>query len=346
MSLLDERIAEFDKYVWIHTQDPFQNKFDTHEKLPDSIAERMARLFSAPTRSNRSKLRKTIGIELVQDMDLFEPMCQLVGLTLSKVKGDIKANAMLCEPVPKVKTPTTLIKTDIGQSIISDYFAEKIENIYIYKEFYSFEDIQTVYSATNPSFVRQKRAKLMGHEIERRLAFAFHAASVPFEPIRKVEKLGSSDVTVDGYSYDLVSPSVKNALLRILCMVHNANVGQYGEDKLRSSAVDAKKSIKNKLNTTLLTLIDGLGCKSNRAGLAAVLENSDEFCQLRTLWKAVAIGAKKSNIKVRVLLPENQISDFAAFADRWSISLDSISETNSIEKGTEAGDGILIVNQV
>jgi hypothetical protein len=137
-------------------------------------------------------------------------------------------------------------------------------------------------------------------------------------------------------------------LLRVVATVHTANIGQYGESKddleIRK-AVAAIEKAGDRRRTTLLAFIDGVGFESNTAGLNGVLENADEFCQFRTIWKAAVIAASKSGRKATVAIPLLHHTRFASFCSRFSATLVDPSRQSMPRSGwVEAGDALIKVD--
>ena len=93
----------------------------------------------------------------------------------------------------------------------------------------------------------------------------------------------------------------------------------------------------------LVALIDGVGFRSNSAGLNGVLTKSDEFCQFRTIWKAVVIAGSKTNIKHRIYLPRSIIADFSDFITRYGYKSHCIAreDLSNMTRLIEAGDALI-----
>jgi hypothetical protein len=68
----------------------------------------------------------------------------------------------------------------------------------------------------------------------------------------------------------------------------------------------------------LLAFVDGVGFESNRAGLRGLLKKSDEFCQFRTIWKAIVICCSKLNKPVSVFLPGEEIERYRDWFGRYN----------------------------
>lgn len=54
----------------------------------------------------------------------------------------------------------------------------------------------------------------------------------------------------------------------------------------------------------LVAFVDGVGFKSNMAGLEAVLNNADEFIQFATCWKLLVIAARVFGTAVDLWIPD------------------------------------------
>lgn len=165
---------------------------------------------------------------------------------------------------------------------------------------------------------------------------------IPFEPRLKAEQEIAADVQVGRESFDLVFPDPGAARACVISTVHTANIGQYGESKDAGDIAVAKEAL-DELPThpLLIGLADGLGFRSNRAGLEGVLRTADEFCQFRTMWKAVVIGAAVTGTTSLALwLPDPE--RFETFFRRYGEAIDLLLERP--DQGVEAGDGLFVVD--
>ena len=184
--------------------------------------------------------------------------------------------------------------------------------------------LEALNQATWSGWIRQERAKRQGHEAEYRLAVLFSALDFPFAPKEKAENPLTKDAQVNGISHDLVVPNMDAPLVCVKSTVHTSNIGQYGESKDALEISEASDTLRSNFpqNTpTLVAMIDGIGFRSNRAGLNGVLSNSQEFCQFRTLWKAAAIAASRLGIEITVKLPGEHIESHRAFLERCGQSV-------------------------
>ena len=157
------------------------------------------------------------------------------------------------------------------------------------------------------------------------------------------------DASVAGVSFDIVIPSISRPLLCFKATVHTANIGQYGESKDDLEIKEAKEKLGAKFVKNapmIIALIDGNGFSSNRAGLDGVLFTADEFCQFRTLWKAVVIAHNKLGLdsrKIKILLPDEIVDDFEDFLETYGLynQLTKTPPSKGNWRRVEAGDAEL-----
>src|SRR5689334_9124822 len=91
MSTLNDRRAEFRKYVWNHSIDPFQTQFDDRRPLSGSEVTRLAKVGQIVRTHDDAPAATAIRPLLVADSELFALLLQLVGLTRNKILQDLKA---------------------------------------------------------------------------------------------------------------------------------------------------------------------------------------------------------------------------------------------------------------
>jgi len=93
----------------------------------------------------------------------------------------------------------------------------------------------------------------------------------------------------------------------------------------------------------LLAFIDGVGFESNRAGLDGVLEKSDEFCQFKTIWKAIMMSAATLDRRFEFSLPARSMENHRAFIGRWQGSsvLTPLEEKSLTGTEIEAGEAMI-----
>ena len=354
MNKLGNRRAEFFKFVWDHSADSFQTKFDkrrelTHpeicflKKLADGLREK----------KSRPEISKLIRKELTEtDDDLMVLLLQLTGLTRTKIIGDLKAS----QGVKKsgIKVPNDYKRLHEGQiwDFAGPYITDRFSTVFGPIARSSLEigpGAEAINQATYPGFIRQERAKRQGHEAELRLATLLMNAGIPFEPKEKADNPMCKDATVAGVSFDIVIPSISRPLLCFKATVHTANIGQYGESKDDLEIKEAKEKLGAKFVKNapmIIALIDGNGFSSNRAGLDGVLFTADEFCQFRTLWKAVIIAHNKLGLdsrKIKILLPDEIVDDFEDFLETYGLynQLTKTPPSKGNWRRVEAGDAEL-----
>ncbi|GMU26368.1 MAG: hypothetical protein AMXMBFR16_12730 [Candidatus Uhrbacteria bacterium] len=343
---LSDRRAEFASFVWNHAADAFQAKFDIRAKLTDSEIIILTSILAPKYLQSSDLLSAAVRDQVAADNRCLPLLLQLTGLTRNKILQDIKAFARNSRLNISLSSPRAMFGSESGARLASEYIARQLRRTFGASESVTPAMLEAVNQATWPGYIRQERAKRMGHEAEYRIACLLRDCRLPFAPAEKAENPLCRDVKIDDVSYDLVSPSATQATLRIKSTVHTANIGQYGESKddleIRE-AVDAISSeIASGSDITLLAFIDGVGFESNRAGLDGVLSKADEFCQFRTIWKAAAIAANKSGEALRVALPPVQLEQFRSFESRWQVDLERM-ESDQVETKdwVPAGDGFV-----
>jgi hypothetical protein len=182
---------------------------------------------------------------------------------------------------------------------------------------------QALNQSTWPGYVRQERAKRSGHEAEFRLATLFSSLKIPFVPEEKAENPLCRDAQIGGISFDIVVPDLRAPKIVFKATVHTANIGQYGESKDHLEIDEARRwldTLPGAERPLLVALIDGVGFRSNSAGLNGVLLKSDEFCQFRTIWKAAILAARATRRALDVYLPADALKRHAGFIDRYRFS--------------------------
>jgi len=351
MNKLDQKRAEFFKFVWDHSADSFQSKFDNRRALTAGEIAFLKRLTEGlREKKSRPEISKLIRRELADtDEDLMVLLLQLTGLTRTKIIGDLKASQVV--KASGVKVPNDYRRLHDGK--IWDYAGPYITDRFtaVFGPFAKSTNnigpgAESLNQATYPGFIRQERAKRQGHEAELRLATLLMNSGIPFEPKEKADNPMCKDATVAGVSFDIVIPAVSRPLLCFKATVHTANIGQYGESKDDLEIKEAKEKLGKAFGNDspkVVALIDGNGYSSNRAGLDGVLLTADEFCQFRTIWKAVVMAHSLLGLdskKIRIILPEDTLGDFADFLRTYNLSKQLIKTAPSSGKWrkVEAGD--------
>lgn len=344
MTELDRRRAEFRDFVWNHAADAFQAKFDTRAKLTDQETRLVLGLLSKVNLASTDRLANAISQTVAASSGMLPLLLQLVGLTRNKILQDIKGYARSTGLRISLSSPRSLFTCKEGAPLASAYLARQLIRVFAAAEMHlSPAMLETVNQATWPGYIRQERAKRMGHEAEYRIACLLRDCGVPFAPSQKAENPLCRDVKLGTVSYDLICPSLDEPLLCIKSTVHTANIGQYGESKddleIRAAATALKK-MRSRSGVTLLAFIDGVGFESNRAGLDGVLGVAHEFCQFRTIWKVAVIAGAKIGKGVTVALPADQIVRFAEFAQRYNAQLRKAPPDDAkLRHWVAAGDG-------
>jgi len=344
---VDQRRKEFNTFVWNHAADAFQAKFDMCAELEDEEVKALTTILTAENLNDTKKLAAAIRKALHADRDFVYRLLQVVGLTRNKIIQDIKPIVRLEKTKGvSLSSPQVIFNSTRGAELGSEYLARQCIRVFGHtKGQITAGVLEAINQATWPGYIRQERAKRMGHEAEYRLACLLKDCDLAFSPVEKAENPLCRDVIIDGMSYDLVSPSEKSALMRVVATVHTANIGQYGESKddleIRK-AITAMEESGDRDQVTLLAFIDGVGFESNTAGLTGVLTNADEFCQFRTIWKAAAIAANKIGKSSRVAIPADEHGSFTEFCKRHNATLvDREKLPDAPDDWVEAGDGFI-----
>lgn len=319
-SLTQERRAEFKRFVWNHGVDVFQAKFDARAKLIDDEEAFLLDLLAADHLDTLANVIARLDAKLAEHPERLSLLLQVVGLTRNKIVQDLKAFSRSTGTKFAVSSAKSILNHKVGRVYGLEYLARQVLRVFgPAKGEVTPAMLEAVTQATWPGYIRQERAKRMGHEAESRVAKLFKDCTLSFAPKEKAENPLCPDVKIGGISYDIVSPSVEKPLLRVKSTVHSSNIGQYGQSKDHLEVMAAKRAIQAEGagGATLLAFIDGVGFESNAAGLNGVLANADEFCQFRTIWKAAVIAAAKSRRSLTVALPKDQMDHFKPFAGRF-----------------------------
>ena len=348
MTKLEERRAEFKQFVWNHAEDAFQIKYDECPPLPPGLISWLSSLLAPGNLRDMRTASAAISAAVASNPEHLLRLLQLLGLTRNKIITDLKPTIRTNGLRISTSTAAALFKSEAGAKLAADYLAPKVITVFGGLSEATASVLKTINQATWPGYIRQQRAKESGHEAERRIAFLLYECGLPFEPEEKLENPKCGDKLIDGVSYDIVSPSVEAALMRVKSTVHTSNIGQYGESKDDLEIREARKSIdkdRNRASITLVAMIDGIGFESNSAGLNGVLENADEFCQYRTIWKIATVAASKSGRDVTVALPRDQIAQFAAFCKRHGAKLVTLDDEKDRKAWVTAGDGLIQIGE-
>lgn len=319
---------EFEANVWNHSEDEFQVSFDTAPELSENMVQLLTRTLS----SARDLRSGGLGAEefdallrelCIKNSEFVDRLVQILGLTRNKVIQDVKARAPAVGVTPRMSTLRSGVRDSATWSILSSYLRPRI--LRVADDLGSAGPLSNVLNVLNTvtwlGYIRQERAKRMGHEAERRAAAILHALGIPFEPEEKRTNPLCADATVAGISFDLVIPSTSNPKVVVKSTVHTANIGQYGESKDSlevEAALTALIAQYGSDRPMLVAAVDGIGFRSNRAGLRAVLAASDQFFQFKTIWKLAALAAAETETDVAILLPKKTEQQHSAFVDQVS----------------------------
>jgi hypothetical protein len=323
---LADRLDEFERHVWNHSEDPFQLEFDTRKPLTAAELGVLSIVIAAMAAGHDdAHIASLIRRELSRDERLMLLLLQMAGLTRTKILTDLRAaTAGGTRRIPS--SPQRLHAEPDAWELAGPYLVSRLRKVLqplcLIK---SSEDLrgamEAVNQATWPGWIRQERAKRQGHEAEGRLANMLAAVGIPFDPAEKADNPLCGDVQIAGISFDLVVPALKAPLVCVKATVHTANIGQYGESKDALEIAEAAQMVRKKFDErtrpTILALIDGVGFRSNRSGLEAVLTTADEFCQFKSIWKAAVVAAAAVRERLVLGLPPGEAPRHAAFLDRY-----------------------------
>lgn len=349
MSNLAKLRHEFEHYVWDHSIDPFQMKFDDRREFSDDELKLIDRMFDAVVDEDGEAPEAALRKIFIANPNLFKIALQITGLTRNKILQDLRASGSIKELGLKVPSSFDRLPSSNSWDIAGPYLVRRLRSVFSHidpNKLTLSQVFEALNQATWPGYIRQERAKRSGHEAESRLATLLYSLEIPFEPEEKADNPMCRDAQIGGISFDLVVPSIKNPIVVIKSTVHTANIGQYGESKDHLEMDEARRWIDNsykKDKPTLLAFIDGVGFRSNSDGLNGVLTKSDEFCQFQTVWKAVIVSSKAAQAPLEVALDQEDRDYFASFIDRWDYG-DRIIERESLDNSIgwiEAGGALI-----
>ena len=341
---LQQRRDEFEEHIWNHAEDPFQVAFDHCPQLSHfEHATLRGVLEQLAVDATDEQIAHVIRDQMNKDPNSVFILMRLVGLTRNKIIQDLKA----ATAGSGLRIPSSADKLNRKAAIwqiAGPYLARRLRTVLLPlvqgdrgSQAQAFEAMS---QATWPGWIRQERAKRQGHEAEHRLASVFYDLDIPFEPKEKVSNPLCRDAQIEAVSFDLVSPGVARPLLCFKATVHTANIGQYGESKDALEMEEASKTLGTlDPQPTLMALIDGVGFRSNRAGLDGVLQVADEFCQFSTLWKAVVVYASRTDRRVTLYLPDP--ASHVTFLSRYSEAVLLQSNPCRTQASVNVGEAVL-----
>jgi hypothetical protein len=294
-----------------------------------------------------SKLRQAIasadsGIEI---------LLQLTGLTRTKVLTDLRAAAGASRSTLRIPsshrglTGSTAVWAVAGPYLLAR--ARAVLAPIAGEGATTFAHAaEALNQATWPGYIRQERAKRSGHEAEARVATLLRTLEIPFAPEEKADNPLVPDVIIGGVSFDIVVPDAQHPRIVVKSTVHTSNIGQFGESKDALEMSEAKAWIQTlpaQRRPMLFAFIDGIGFRSNRAGLDGVLTSSDEFCQFKTIWKVAVVAAAATGARLELVLPTDDIAEHQIFLRRWQdqVDLHAVEDTDSTAELVVAGAAFL-----
>lgn len=319
------RRHEYDLHVWDHTQDVFQASFDLRRPFSELELEVLDSLASGiGSGMDDVELARALKKVLASDPEPLFAVMQAAGLTRNKIITDMKASSA-ARGLRVPGKPIDLLRVPGTWEVAGPYLAFRVRKV--------LEPVATLPSkarrlifeainqATFPGWIRQERAKRQGHEAEARIATMLAKLGIPFVPEEKADNPMCRDAQINGISYDLVVPDLSNPVMVLKSTVQTANIGQFGESKADLEVSQAITSLDDAFGgkrPLLLAMIDGVGFRSNVAGLHGVLANADEFCQFETLWKAAVIAAHGVGEVVTVALPKGHAAEHHEFLGKFA----------------------------
>lgn len=348
-----QRRDEFEAHIWNHSIDPFQASFDFRRPLSDPELAGLRRVVEAVAQGQTDdELATAIKREAIKNEDVMFILMQLAGLTRNKILNDLKA-ATAAQRISIPSSARLLPRRPEAWRLAGPYLAKWLRGVFEPIATQTSDDLDGALEALNqatwPGWIRQERAKRQGHEAEHRLAVLFAGLGLSYAPLEKADNPLCPDVQVHGVSFDLVVPNVLKFGLCVKSTVQTSNIGQFGESKGALEIIEAADMLTSeflgKNRPLLLAMVDGVGFRSNRAGLDGILEHTDEFCQFATVWKAAVLAARADNVKIEVHLPEGDADRHRAFLERHSVAVgvldDSTRATLIAADAVEAGEALV-----
>lgn len=349
MTLIDERRAEFNEFLWDHSVDPFQVSFDNRRELSRKEIEFLVSVHKAALLADDETAISVLRKVSSDNLNEFQLILQIVGLTRNKILSDLRASSA----AKGISIPSSYkgIPNSAAWALAGPYLLKRLRAVLRVVDPTHASSLAQCYEALNQAtwsgYIRQERAKRSGHEAEYRLATLMASLGIPFSPSEKAENPLCRDVQLNGISFDLVIPDERTPLVVFKATVHTANIGQYGESKDHLEIDEARrwlKSLPYKRRPILMAFIDGIGFRSNTAGLNGVLTKSDEFCQFRTMWKAIVVAGAKSGTKHKIYLPQTVLSKFEAFIRKYDhekccLPREKLAQITGL---IEAGDALIL----
>ena len=347
---LAARRAEFASHLWDHTTDPFQTGFDERRPLSEEELSALRQITAAVGEGKSDEALADVILGLTRYApEVLLSLMQVCGLTRNKIITDLRASvATAGMRVPA--TPAGLPRSPVWR-IAGPYLAFRLRKVLeplTGRTAGPLDDaLEALNQATWPGYIRQQRAKMQGHEAEFRLATLLVALDLPFEPLEKADNPLCRDAQLHGVSFDLVVPSVREPRVCLKSTVQTSNIGQFGESKGALEVTEAQDMLARRYaeSPALVAMVDGVGFRSNRAGLDGILERADEFCQFATAWKFALVAAASVGLGLEVGLPAGHEQEHASFLERYlqSVRVVPLADDTRAQAGAVgAGEAIVI----
>lgn len=336
--------AEFEAHIWNHADDVFQKSFDEAIPLNPSEYQFLERIVgSIRDGADDSAIAALLRAAFTVEAELLPRLLQLVGLTRNKILQDLKAWASTRDVRPRIPADAIdLPRRDAAWDLAGPYLVTAVRRTLT--PLAPYPDVRGVFQALNvatwPGYIRQERAKRQGHEAEGRIARLLLHLDIPFEPKGKAANPLGGDVRIGEISFDIVSPSLNAPYMVVKSTVQTANIGQFGESKTALEIEEARTMLEARFRTSrpvLLAFLDGVGFRSNSAGLDGALRRADEFAQFRSIWKAAAIAAAGVNGHITIGLPADDSARHSAFLGRWQRSVTAVPLTRDFRAQQRQG---------
>lgn len=348
------RRSEFDGHVWNHSADPFQASFDYRRPLsPHELAALRDVVSGVGSGASDDDICQLLSARAAENQEIVFIFLQLAGLTRNKILTDLRA-VTAASRIPIPSNPALLPMRREAWRLAGPYLVKWLRGVFEPLATVDPRELDSVLEALNqatwPGWIRQERAKRQGHEAEHRLAVLFTELELPFAPRDKADNPLGPDVRIHGISFDLVVPSTSNVRLCVKSTVQTANIGQFGESKGALEVQQASEMLNSRFSASdrplLLAMVDGVGFRSNRAGLDGILDLSDEFCQFSTVWKAAVLAARTVAVELQVYLPAGESERHAAFVRRTGVTIGPLDPrtraTLIAARGVEAGEAVIV----
>lgn len=340
---LEDRKKLFFKYVWDHTSDSFYASFDTPPKRRESLLSKAVVLveqIDLPEDELISLLTKLVDDDGRPDIEFLAYVIQIAGYTRSKIVSDLNAKKLgeklssfeyliskrgKFQPHPSWKEAVAMLILRL-RKILKHLATDDIR-----------DRLRALDLATYPGYIRQERAKYIGHYAEKLLAEVLDHLGIPFIPKEKKENPLYGDVVLGGESFDLIIPDDKEPIIAVKSTIHTSNTGQYGESKDKLEIEKAHNVLKNLgknlgKEIILVALADGIGYKSNKEALEGLFMYADEVVQFATLWKIPTMAVNKLGLGRLAIefygAATEQVKDFEEFLNKWEAKVIANSTTS------------------